>query len=100
RGSARFINAGRAAREDQAARPQLRDPRRRQIMADELAEDILLAHPPGNELAVLGAEVEDQDPFIFGQWRHVTFHTLAGVARHLKPFLIPRTAVSPLRPRR
>ncbi len=46
---------------------QLGDARCRQIMADELAEDVLLAAPPGDELAVLSAEVEDQDAFIFGQ---------------------------------
>ena len=39
-------------------------------MTDELAEHILFAHPPGNELTVLRAKIEDQDAFIFGQWRH------------------------------
>ena len=36
----------------------------RQVVADDLAEDVLLAHAPGDELAVLRAEVEDQDEFV------------------------------------
>ena len=35
------------------------------VVADDLAEDVLLAHPPGDELAVLRAEVEDQDEFVW-----------------------------------
>src|SRR5439155_19121820 len=57
-GSTRLIHAGRAAGEDQTARAQLGDARGRQVVADDLAEDVLLAHPPGNQLAVLGAEIE------------------------------------------
>ena len=61
------VDAGRAAGEDEAARLQLGDARGRQVVAHDLAEDVLLAHPPGDQLAVLRAEVEDQDAFRFGR---------------------------------
>jgi hypothetical protein len=32
-------------------------------MPDKLTKDVLLAHAPGNELAVLRAEIQDQDAF-------------------------------------
>ena len=35
------------------------------VVADDLAEDVQLADAPGDELAVLRAEVEDQDAFTF-----------------------------------
>src|ERR1017187_8974182 len=70
----RFVNAGRPAREDDAASLQPAYPLGGDVGADELAEDVLLAHPPGNELGVLRAEVEDQDVFVVrhlahGSWR-------------------------------
>src|SRR5262249_32495770 len=64
------IDAGRAAREDQAGRLHLRHARGRQVVTHELAEDILFAPPPGDQLAVLRAEVEDQDAFILRRRRH------------------------------
>src|SRR5216683_5738483 len=69
-GSARLINAGRAAGKDQPARAELGNARGREVVADDLAEDVLLPNPAGNQLAVLRTEVEDQDAFIFRQWRH------------------------------
>ena len=41
----------------------------RQIVAHDLTEDVLLAHAPGDELAVLRAEVEDEDAFTFRRLR-------------------------------
>ena len=61
------VDAGRAAGEDDAARLQLGDARGRQVVAHDLAEDVLFADAAGDELAVLRAEVEDQDAFTFGQ---------------------------------
>src|SRR5262249_59578717 len=63
-----LVDAGGAAGEDEAARLQRGDAGRRQVVAGQLAEDGLLAHPPGDELAVLRAEVEDQHPFAFRCW--------------------------------
>ena len=42
-------------------RLQLGDALGGQVVADDLAEDVLLAHAAGDELAVLRAEVEDED---------------------------------------
>ena len=64
------VDAGRAAGEDEAARLQLGDALGRQVVAHDLAEDVLLADAPGDELAVLRAEVEDQDAFTFGTCCH------------------------------
>ena len=61
--SAGVVDAGRPAGEDQAARLQFGDAGGRQVVAHDLAEDVLLAHPPGDELAVLRAEVEDENEF-------------------------------------
>src|SRR2546423_212452 len=66
----RLIHAHRSAGEDESLRPQLRYARRRNIVADDLREYVLLAHSPGDELGVLGAEVEDQDAFSLGKRRH------------------------------
>ena len=45
-------------------------------MADDLAEDVLLAHPPGDELTVLRAEIDDEDEFLFGdRVRHQVYYT-------------------------
>src|SRR5262249_48390232 len=68
---ARLVDARGAAGEEQAARPQLGDAGGRQVGAHDLAEDILLADAPGDQLAVLRAEVEDQDPFTFREWCHL-----------------------------
>src|SRR5262249_22168310 len=70
-GSAWRIDTRRPTGEDEASRLQLGDARGRQIVAHDLAEDVLLAHAPGDELAVLRAEVEDQDAFTFGQRWHL-----------------------------
>jgi hypothetical protein len=61
-------------------------------MAYELAEDVLLADAPGYELAVLRAEIKDQDPFTFGQWRHLDSLLPQGTIRHLnrRQTVLPR----------
>ena len=61
---ARFIHAGRPARQDDAARLMGPDAVRRDIVPDDLAEDVLLAHPPGDQLGVLRTEVQHQDAFV------------------------------------
>jgi hypothetical protein len=38
------------------------NPRRIQVPGVDFAIDPGLAHPPGDELGVLGAEIEDQNP--------------------------------------
>src|SRR5690349_13637814 len=58
-GSAGGVDAGGASGEDQAAWLQLRDARGGEVMADQLAEDVLFADPARDELGVLRAEVED-----------------------------------------
>src|SRR4051812_36144603 len=69
--SAGFVDAGRTAGEDETTGTQFSDACGRQVMAHQLAENILLADAPSDELGVLRAEVEDQDAFTFGQWRHL-----------------------------
>ncbi len=64
------VDAGRAAGEDQAARLQLRDAGGRQVVAHDLAEDVQLAHPASDQLAVLRAEIQDQDSFTFSNGWH------------------------------
>src|SRR5262249_19526824 len=63
---ARLVDTGRTPGEDQPARGQLGHARRRQVVPHHLAEDVLLAHPPGDQLPVLRAEVQDQDAFTLG----------------------------------
>src|SRR5262249_36949832 len=60
-----LVDAGRAAGEDEAPGAQGLDSLGGQVVADKLAKDVLLAHAPGDQLAVLGAEVEDENTFTF-----------------------------------
>ena len=66
---ARLVDAGRPAGEDDPLGGQLADPLGREVVADDLAIDVLLAHPPGDQLRVLRAEIEHQHLFV-GQPRH------------------------------
>src|SRR6185437_380872 len=61
------VDACRPTREDDAARLQLGHALRAQVVPDELAEDVLFPDPARDELAVLGAEVKNQDSFAFGR---------------------------------
>ena len=58
-GSVFFVDAGRAAREDDADGLHFLDALGGQIVADNLAEDVLLAHAAGDQLTVLRAKIED-----------------------------------------
>ncbi len=63
-GRARLVHAGRAARKDNPPRGQFADPLGRDVVADDLAIDLLLPHPPGDQLRILRAKIQDQDFFI------------------------------------
>jgi hypothetical protein len=56
-----LVHRLRAAGENDPARRKLADQRRIHVPGMQLAVDAGLAHAPGNELRVLGAEVEDQE---------------------------------------
>ena len=58
-GRLRLVNRGWSARQDKTLRLQGQDPLRRRIPGEKLAVDVQLAHPPGNQLRILGAEVQD-----------------------------------------
>ncbi len=70
----RSINAGGTAGENQTARLQLGDALGRDVVADDLTEDVQLADAPSDELAVLRAEVENQNAFAFGRMGHRGHH--------------------------
>ena len=61
---ARLVDAGRPAGENDPHRGQLADPRGRDVVPDDLAVDVLLADPPGDQLRVLRAEIQHQDLFV------------------------------------
>src|SRR5437588_13000914 len=54
----RCVNTGRSARENESLRFQGGYSCRRSVMRDQLAVHMVLANPPGDELAVLRAEVD------------------------------------------
>ena len=64
-GRAVRIHGGRAAREDERCRVACRDLRRSQPVPDELRVDPRLAHAPRDQLAVLPAEIDDEDRPLF-----------------------------------
>ena len=45
-------------------RRELADPLGRDVVPDDLAVDLLLPHPPGDQLGVLRAEIQHQDLFV------------------------------------
>ena len=55
------VHRGRSAGEDDAAGPTLGELSGREVTGNDLAVDVRLAHPPGDELGVLGPEVDDQN---------------------------------------
>ena len=61
-----FIDALRAAREDQPQGPAAADLLHGEVERMDLAIDPALAHPAGDELGELAAEVEDQDSLVGG----------------------------------
>src|SRR6185437_9383875 len=77
-GGARLINARRAARENQSFGRQFTDTFGRNIVPDDLAIDVLLAHPPGDQLRILGAEIENEHLFVGDAARLVAVSLRAG----------------------
>ena len=69
-GGARLIDAAGSTGEDEAPGGKLPDAGHRQIEGVNFAVDLEFPHPPGNELGILGAEVQDQD-FFFMRIRHL-----------------------------
>jgi len=67
----RLEYAGRTARKYQPARRQFKDTLGRNIVADDLAIDMLLAHPAGDQLRVLRTEIKHQHFFLL-QHRHIS----------------------------
>ena len=66
RRGALLVDAGGAAGEDDAARFFRQDLRGGDVEGNDLAVDVALANAPRDELAILGAEVEDEDGFGHG----------------------------------
>ena len=66
-GRAVRVDRRRAAGEDQRRRISRRDLCRGEPVSDELRVDPRLAHAPRDELAVLAAEVDDEDRTLFGR---------------------------------
>ncbi len=56
-----FVNARRTAGENDPLRRQLFDFLRRDIVPNDLGIDLALAHPPGDDLRVLRAEIENEN---------------------------------------
>ena len=56
-----YVDRGRPTTEDDPGRCPRGELLSRQVVGDDLAIDIGLAHPSGDELRVLGPEVDDQD---------------------------------------
>ena len=63
-GCARFVHAARSAGEDQPSGIELAQFVKRDVRANELAEDALLADAAGDELGVLRPEIEDRNDFV------------------------------------
>ena len=64
-GRAVRVDGSRAAREDERCGVACRDLRRREPVPHELGVDPRLAHAPGDQLAVLPAEIDDEDRAVF-----------------------------------
>ncbi len=62
-GASVFVDAGWAAGEDEALGVELGDSVQRRVVGQQLAVDAAFAHAAGDQQAVLGAEVEDDDGF-------------------------------------
>ena len=60
------VDRGGAAREDERQRPPRADLLGAQPVRDELGVDARLAHPPGDQLAVLAPEVQDEHRALLG----------------------------------
>ena len=56
-----FIDRARSAREDESLRRNGEDPVHGRVPGKELAIDLGFANAPGNDLRILGTEIEDGD---------------------------------------
>src|SRR6266536_825283 len=74
---ARFVDRAGATGQDQRLGATALDLVRVDVASDDLGVDVALANPSGDELRVLGAEVEDED----GVWRHGRKVSRAAIAR-------------------
>jgi len=63
-GRLRGVHAGRAAAENDSLGPEGEDFPHGDGVGNDLGIDVGFADPPGDDLGVLGAEIEDQDPFL------------------------------------
>ncbi len=88
-GRARLVHARRPAREDQGQRVELADPLGRDVVPDDPREGVPLAHPAGDELDVLGAEIEDQN----GPRRGIGIHGYSAFATGAEAIRARRTFV-------
>src|SRR5437660_1221038 len=79
-GGAWAIDTRRTTGENDAARIESFDPFGGQIVADNLAKDILLAHTARDKLAVLRAKIEDQHRFLVGRAIHCDNSSFGGMA--------------------
>ena len=86
RGGARFVDAGRAAGEDEALRRARRELRRGQVAAQDLTVHVQLADTPRDQLRVLRSEVEDCDPIV----RHLARRMYRGNPRSARVDSPPR----------
>ena len=76
-----LVHTRRPAGEDDPPRSHVANAVCREVVPNDLAEDVLLAHPSGDELGVLRAEVEDDDPLGTGRGGLGGFGPV-GVLRH------------------
>src|SRR5262249_9045874 len=61
---ATVIHRGRTTRQDDPARRELADEPVGNVVGMELAVDVRFAHATRDQLGVLGAEIEDEDPVV------------------------------------
>ena len=61
---ARLVHAGRPAGKDHSLRGQFANPLGGDVVPNDLAVDVLLPHPPGDQLGILRAEIQHQDLFV------------------------------------
>ena len=71
-GGVRLVDAPGAAGKNDALGREFLDFRQRHHKGVDFAIDLELPHPPGDELGVLGAEIQDQD-FLFVGIDHISF---------------------------
>ncbi len=63
-GASGLVDAGRAAGENQALGGQFANPIGRDVVSNDFAVDVLLPHPPGDQLGVLRPEIQHQHLFV------------------------------------